>query len=307
MADGTIQYRARNTVDPPGINGQAVYNGTNGVDRIYGGNDNDTFWGGPGNDIIEGGGGADVALGGEGDDIITDLGGDDVPKGGPGNDAIDAGPGLDILMGGEGKDFTNGGANANETFGGADDDFIYLGQSLDAALGDSGDDWEEGGDQPDLLIGDSSNLFFQDDSQIPGHDILIGQGGDDDYDMEGGNDVGVAGQGIEKVAGASGYDFEIGQGDPGAQDADLALPIPPLDILQVGVRDKFNEVEALSGWKFDDKLRGDDIVPAAVGGAGFIGCDALDQAGIDMIAGLDPLLPTLNTPLADVVSGLGIG
>jgi hypothetical protein len=302
MADGTIQYRARNTVDPPGINGQAVYNGTNGADRVYGGNDNDTFWGGPGNDVIEGGGGADVALGGDGDDIITDLAGDDVPKGGPGNDAIDAGPGLDIVMGGEGKDFTNGGANANETFGGADDDFIYLGQSLDAALGDSGDDWEEGGDQPDLLIGDSSNLFFLDDSQVPGHDILIGQGGDDDYDMEGGNDVGVAGQGIEKVAGASGYDFEIGQGDPGAQDADLALPIPPLDILQVGVRDKFNEVESLSGWKFDDKLRGDDIVPAAVGGAGFIGCDVLDQNGINMIAGLDPLLPPLNTPLADVVA-----
>ncbi len=275
--DGTIQYRAFNSVDPPGINGQAVYNGTGGVDRIRGGNDNDTFWGGLGNDVIEGGAGADVALGGEGSDIITDLGGDDVPKGGPGNDALDGGPGLDILMGGTGKDFTNGGANANETFGGADDDFIYLGQSLDAAFGDSGDDWEEGGDQPDLMQGDSGNLFFLDDSQTPGSDILVGQGGDDDYDMEGGDDIGVGGSGIEKVAGASGYDWEIGQGEPQAQDLDLALPIPPLDILQVGVRDKFNEVEALSGWKFDDKLRGDDLVPAQVGGAGFIGCDALDQ------------------------------
>ena len=147
-------------------------------------------------------------------DIITDLGGDDVPKGGPGNDAIDAGPGLDILMGGTGKDFTNGGANANETFGGADDDFISMGSSLDAAFGDSGDDWEEGGDQPDLMQGDSGNLFFLDDSQMPGSDILIGQGGDDDYDMEGGDDIGVGGSGIEKVAGASGFDWEIGQGEP---------------------------------------------------------------------------------------------
>ena len=81
--------------------------------------------------------------------------------------------------------------------------------------------------------------------------------------MEGGDDIGVGGSGIEKVAGASGYDWEIGQGEPQAQDMDLALPIPPLDILQVGVRDKFNEVEALSGWKFDDTLRGDDLVPAA--------------------------------------------
>jgi len=302
LADGTIQYRQFNSEDPSGINAQAVYNGTDEVDRVRGGNDNDTFWGGPGNDVIEGGSGSDVALGGEGDDKITDLAGDDVPKGGPGNDAIDAGPGLDIIMGGTGKDFTNGGANANETFGGDGDDFVYLGQSLDAAFGDSGDDWEEGGDQPDLMQGDSGNLFFLDDSQKPGHDILVGQGGDDDYDMEGGDDIGLGGSGIEKVAGASGYDWEIGQGEPQAQDMDLDLPIPGLDILQVGVRDKFNEVEALSGWNFDDTLRGDDLVPTAVGGAGFIGCDALDQAGLDRIDGLDDLVPPLNTPLASVVN-----
>ena len=35
--DGTIQYRARNGIDPSGINGQSVYNGTAGVDRIAGG------------------------------------------------------------------------------------------------------------------------------------------------------------------------------------------------------------------------------------------------------------------------------
>ncbi|TFD28625.1 heme peroxidase [Cryobacterium lyxosi] len=302
MPDGTIKYRARNTVDPAGINGQAVYNGTGQVDRIYGGNDNDTFWGGLGNDLIEGGGGADVALGGEGSDIITDVAGDDVPKGGPGNDAIDAGPGLDIIMGGEGKDFTNGGANANTTFGGADDDFIMLGESLDAALGDGGDDWEEGGNQPDLMIGDSSNLFFLDDSQKPGNDFMIGQGGDDDYDMEGGDDIGVGGPGIEKVAGGSGYDWSTGQGDPQAQDSDLALPIAPLDILQVGVRDKYNEVEALSGWKLNDTLRGDDRVPSAVGGGGFIGCDVVDQAGVDRIAGLDALIPEFTTTLASVVA-----
>ena len=304
--DGTIQYRARNSVDPSGINGQSVYNGTAGVDRIAGGNDSDTFWGGLGSDRIEGGDGADVALGGEGPDIITDLNGDDVPKGGPGNDAIDAGPGLDIIMGGEGKDFTNGGANANETFGGDGDDFIMLGESLDAAFGDSGDDYEEGGNQPDLMQGDSGNLFFLDDSQQPGSDILVGQGGDDDYDMEGGNDIGVGGPGIEKVAGASGYDFEIGIGDPQRTDMDLAIPLVPLDILEVGVRDKFNEVEAVSGGDLNDILRGDDVVPSQVGGGGFIGCDVLDQKGLDQINGLDALVPALATPLADVV-GISAG
>jgi hypothetical protein len=156
------------------------------------------------------------------------------------------------------------------------------------------------------MQGDSGNLFFLDDSQMPGSDILIGQGGDDDYDMEGGDDIGVGGSGIEKVAGASGYDWEIGQGEPQAQDMDLALPIAPLDILTVGVRDKFNEVEALSGWKYDDKLRGDDAVPSEVGGGGFIGCDVLDQTGLDRISGLDPLVPALDsaagTPLATVVA-----
>jgi hypothetical protein len=308
MPDGTIKYRNRNTVDPAGINGQSVYNGTDpvagvgdGVDRIYGGNDTDTFWGGLGDDIIEGGDGADVALGGEGDDIITDMGGDDILKGGPGNDAIDAGPGLDIIMGGEGKDFTNGGLQINITFAGADDDFVMLGQGQDEAFGDGGDDWLEGGDMPDLMIGDSGNLFFLDDSQRPGHDILIGQGNDDDYDMEGGDDIGVGGPGIEKVAGGSGFDWEIGQGDPQPQDADLALPIVG-DILTVGVRDKFNEAEALSGWKFDDKLRGTDLAPATIGGGGFIGCDVLDQAGLDRIDGLDAIVPTLNTAANTVIA-----
>jgi len=42
--NGTIQYRQFNTVDPSGINGQSVYNGTSRNDRVCGGNDHDTFW-----------------------------------------------------------------------------------------------------------------------------------------------------------------------------------------------------------------------------------------------------------------------
>lgn len=302
MPDGTIKYRASNSVDPVGINGQAVYNGTDRADRVHGGVDNDTFWGGQGNDVIEGGDGADTVLGGEDNDVVTDLAGDDILKGGPGNDALDGGPGLDLMLGGDGKDFINGGANSNETFAGEGDDFVIAGEGLDGVFGGGGDDWAEGGDSPDLLIGDSSNLFFLDDSQKPGHDILIGQGGDDDYDMEGGDDIGLAGPGIEKVAGASGFDWEIGAYDPQPQDADLNLPIAPLDILQVGVRDRYNEVEALSGGPFADTLRGDDLTPRTVGGGGFIGCDVLDQAGVDRILGLDQLIPSLPTPVEDVIN-----
>jgi Ca2+-binding RTX toxin-like protein len=300
MPDGTVRYRLSNSVDPPGINGQAVYNGTDAPDRIWGGADNDTFWGGLGVDIIEGGDGADVALGGEGNDVITDNAGDDVPKGGPGNDALDGGPGLDIVMGGDGDDFTNGGSNINETFLGEGDDFAIAGTGTDAVFGDGGSDWAEGGDQPDLLIGDSSSLFF-DDHNRPGHDILIGQGGDDDYDMEGGDDIGVAGPGVEKNAGASGWDWMTGLNDPQPQVMDLELPI--VEVLPVNeVRDRFNEIEALSGWNLNDTLRGDDVIPSQVAAGGFIGCDALDQNGLNRITGLDPLIPPLTIPSAPIVA-----
>ena len=113
--------------------------------------------------------------------------------------------------------------------------------------------------------------------------------------MEGGDDIGVAGPGIEKNAGAAGFDWSIGLGDPQAQDADLALLIVAAGLAVIEVRDRFNEVEALSGWKFNDILRGDDVMPRQVGGGGFIGCDALDQAGLDRIAGLDAIVPPLRT------------
>ncbi|MFI7372279.1 peroxidase family protein [Actinoplanes sp. NPDC049668] len=310
MPDGTIRYRARNSVDKPGINAQSVFAGTDDRDRVGAGNDNDTVWGGEGDDVIEGGAGNDIALGGEGDDVLTDLGGDDISKGGPGEDAIDGGPGLDLILGGDGRDFTNGGANANLTFGGEGDDLLFAGEGEDMLWGDAGDDWAEGGDSPDLLQGDSGNLFFLDDSNKPGHDVLIGQGGDDDYDMEGGDDIGVQGPGIEKNAGGSGFDWSIASrpdqgGDDQPVDADLDLPLIPLDILAAGVRDRYNEVEALSGGARDDILRGDDVIPSTIGGAGFLGCDALDAAGIARIAGLDRIITSLPTAASAVGNQTG--
>src|SRR4029079_7180271 len=172
--DGTVQYRARNAVDPSGINGQAVYNGTAVVDRVFGGNDNDTIYGAAGNDILEGNGGDDTTIGGDGNDIITDLDGADVPKGGDGNDAIDAGPGDDVPMGGNGADFILGGANDNESFAGEGNDFINAGQGADAVFGDGGDDWIQGGTGQDLLQGDHGAPFFDDPAEVrPGNDIFV--------------------------------------------------------------------------------------------------------------------------------------
>ena len=222
--DGTIQYQEKNTVDPSGINGQSVYNGTAAVDRVSGGNDNDTFWGNDGNDVIEGGGGDDVALGGNGDDRLTDFAGADVSKGGPGNDYINTGIGDDIMMGGDGQDFTNGGANDNETFAGPGNDFVQAGDGADAVFGDGGDDWIQGGSGQDLLIGDHGAPFFDDPAQTkPGNDIFVGQVGENDYDAEGGDDIMTSNAAIDRFAAAAGYDWATHQYDTVGADDDMNI------------------------------------------------------------------------------------
>jgi Ca2+-binding RTX toxin-like protein len=302
--DGTFQYRLRNSEDPPGINGQSVYQGSNAVvDRVFGGNDNDTIWGAGGNDILDGGGGDDNVLGGEGNDVITDLDGLDVLEGGADNDAIDSGPGDDLILGGDGSDFSNGGLNDNETFAGPGDDFIIAGAGADVVFGDGGDDWVEGGSGQDLLQGDHGAPFFDDPGEShPGHEVMIGQVGENDYDVEGGDDLMSQNSAVDRNAGAGGFDWAFHQYDTVGADDDMkinqvldALPLP-----LVVNRDRWQETEADSGSAFNDIIRGDDDIPSAVGGGGFTGCDALDQAGVDRIRGLDQLVATLPTPLATV-------
>jgi Ca2+-binding RTX toxin-like protein len=295
--DGTIQYRARNSVNPSGINGQSTYNGTDVVDRIFGGNDNDTLWGNGGDDILEGNGGDDNTLGGDGNDIITDLDGADVLKGGDGNDAIDGGPGDDIIMSGNGSDFTNGGSFDNETFGGPGNDFIQLGQGADAAFGDSGDDWMQGGSGQDLIQGDHGAPFFDDPAEShPGNDVMVGQVGENDYDTEGGDDLMSQNSAIDRNAGAGGFDWAFHQYDTVGADDDMAINnnLLGLNLPLVVNRDRWQETEGDSGSPFNDVIKGDDETPAGVGGAGFTGCDALDQDGLNRITGLAELVPSLT-------------
>ncbi len=295
--NGTWQYRQFNNVDPSGINGQSVYNGTANEDRIFGGNDNDTFWGGDGRDWIEGNGGDDVALGGPGNDIITDLAGADVPKGGPGNDAIDAGIGDDIPMGNAGSDFINGGANDNESFAGPGNDFVIAGQGADAVFGDGGDDWIEGGTGQDLLQGDHGAPFFDDPAETaPGNEVFVGQVGENDYDAEGGDDMMSQNAAVDRNAGAGGFDWAFHQYDTAAADDDMMINnnLGGLPIQVIVNRDRWQETEADSGGSFNDVIKGTDGVlgtPRLISGGGFSGCDAIDQAGLARISGLAALLP----------------
>ena len=301
MPDGTIKYKQFNTVDPSGINGQSVYNGTDGVDRIYGGLDNDTLWGQDGNDVLEGGGGDDVTLGGNGNDIITDLDGADNLKGGPGDDAIDGGPGNDLISGNDGADFINGGANDNEEFGGEGNDYIMAGAGTDAPFGDGGDDWMEFGTGQDIGAGDHEAPFFDDPGEFnPGNDVMIGQPGENDYDAEGGDDVMAMNSAIERNAGAGGFDFAINQYNtvPANDDMMINNNQGGLPIQVIVNRDRWQETESDSGSSFNDVIKGTDNVvgiPRLIGGAGFQGCDAIDAAGLARVQGLSAILPPVAT------------
>lgn len=314
--DGTLQYRATNSVDPPGINGQAVYNGTAGADRVQGGNDNDTFWGAAGADRIEGGGGDDVALGGDGNDVITDLDGADVPKGGPGNDAVDGGPGGDIVHGNAGRDLLLGGSGDNETFAGDGDDLVSAGTGADAVFGGGGDDWIQGGSGQDLLQGDHGAPFFDDPAEPrPGNDVFIGQVGENDYDAEGGDDVMSQNAAVDRNAGGGGFDWAIHQYDTVAADDDMMINnfLGGVPIQNVVQRDRWQETEADSGGPGDDVLKGTDkaaATPRLLGGGGFTGCNAVDQAGLDRIGGLADLLPPISSwvgEAADVAAASASG
>jgi Ca2+-binding RTX toxin-like protein len=295
MPDGTIRYAGPL---------HAVFNGTSGADKLRSSEGDDTIRGNDGNDTVEGGDGADNLIGGLGDDILTDLFGDDTIKGGDGNDYISSGQGFggDLNQGGRGNDFIVGGNDMTETFAGPGDDFVMAGDAEDTVFGDDGDDWIEGGTGPFNLLQGDNGAPFQDDPNEPGHDVLDGQGGETDFDAEGGDDIMMMGPVIQRAEGMLGFDWSIHKGDPQPADSDMRITglLPPsVDVN----RDRFDLVEGLSGWTFNDILRGDDRVTADLAVN-----HELNQAGIVRIAGLAAILPAAATSFSGgniIVGGAG--
>ena len=141
-------------------------------------------------------------------------------------------------------------------------DFVIAGDSSDTVFGNEGDDWIEGGAQADLLQGENGDPFQEGRT---GDDVIVGDGGDDDYGSEGGDDVMVTGPGIERNEGMIGFDWVTHRGDPQPANADMrftGLLPPDLD----NIRDRFDNVEGLSGWDKSDVLRGDDTDAAEMAG-----------------------------------------
>ncbi|WP_306226554.1 peroxidase family protein [Bosea beijingensis] len=276
--------------------------GTDGDDVIVSGGGDDSVWGRGGNDRIEAGYGVDKIHGGDGDDIITnsgtDIGATDMLHGEGGNDVIHAGSGLALVFGNEGKDVLITGPDGKEAFGGLGDDFILGGEGGDFLLGNEGDDWIEGGGGFDTTAGDNSELFFN--STIIGHDVMFAGTDEHDFDAESGDDIMVQGESVMRNEGMLGFDWAIHKGNPQDADDDLLTPIFTTDAQDI-LRDRFDAVEALSGWTGNDSLKGDNRgnVPAAgevpagpplAGAEGTMVGHELSQAGVNRIDGLRAVL-----------------
>ena len=257
-AVSSLVERGENYIRYNGLD-HVVIAGTEGDDTIISGGGDDTIRGFGGDDYIEAGYGVDKVHGGDGDDIIvnsgTDIGEVDMLHGDDGNDVIHGGSGMALIFGGNGQDFLMTGPDGSEIRGGAGNDFMLGGNGPDMLFGNEGDDWIEGAGLFDYIAGDNGDLFFN--STIIGHDVLNGGSGDTDYDADSGDDIMFASEGIQKNIGMWGHDWVIHKGQMVGAEADMNFPVfatLPLEVL----RDRFSQVEGLSGWKFDDVLRGDD-------------------------------------------------
>ena len=280
-----------------------VLGGTEEDDTLIAGDGDDTLWGWGGNDTLEGGYGVDHVYGGDGDDVITnagtDIGETDFLHGQAGNDAIHGGSGLALIFGNEGSDFLVAGPDGKEIMGGRDNDFILGGDGVDFLLGNEGDDWIEGGGRFDTLAGENSELFFN--SSVIGHDVLNGNGNDTDYDAESGDDIMFQNEGIQRSNGMAGFDWAIHKDDPNAAHSDLGIPLFATQEAFI-LRDRFDLVEGLSGWKHDDVLTGrwepvgaraELNNTAAIPGPDSIlesYSNALLEKNVSLIAGLDALV-----------------
>ena len=237
-----------------------AFGGTDGNDTIIGSIGDDTLYGGLGNDRLEGGDGADLVLAGPGDDIITDYSGPDVIEGGPGNDAISSGNEEDVVFGDDGKDFIVNSSEALEGFGGLGDDFFYLGVHNDFIIGGEGDDWaEELGGGENIHRFDSNKVPETGESPVRGNDIAIAWGGNNDFDMESGDDIVVDGPGIERTEGQLGFDWQTFQLNEAGVNVDLDLDIfdrPVLPPSNDTIRNRYDRVEGLSGSDHPDILKG---------------------------------------------------
>jgi Ca2+-binding RTX toxin-like protein len=285
-----------------------VLGGTAGNDIIRSSIGDDTIYGDDGNDRLDGGDGNDQITGGAGDDIITDTGGDDVIHGMDGNDVVQAGNGGNLILGGAGQDFIITGEDVGEAFGGPGNDFILGSKANEFSFGNEGDDWIERGTS-DGAAGDNFDPIGAE--PIRGNDVIIGDGGPDNVDGEGGDDiyVGTASE-ADRFIGFGGFDWATYKNDTLGVTIGLDATFhffdqPVVPGSNTSVLARLDLVEGLSGSMHDDYLVGDNSAAAAIAVAGD-GGSVLTNPGL--IHGLQDFLNTmLGTPTTPVVTSFGGG
>ncbi|MBJ6125028.1 peroxidase family protein [Microvirga splendida] len=299
--DGVVDYLRYNGLD------HVLMQGTNNAEKIVAGGGDDSVWGLGGDDTIEAGYGVDKIHGGKGNDIITNSGTDigevDMLHGEEGDDVIHGGSGMALVFGNEGSDYLIAGPDGKEVFGGLGNDFILGGEGGDFLLGNEGDDWIEAGDGFDTTAGDNSELNFN--STIIGHDVMFAGENEHDFDAESGDDIMVQGESVMRNEGMFGFDWAIHKFNSENADSDLLTPIFTTDEADI-LRDRFDQVEALSGWDNNDVLKGDNRsefgdgeappIPGANVEASDFSNNELTQEGIDRIANLRALLGDFAKP-----------
>jgi Ca2+-binding RTX toxin-like protein len=283
-----------------------VIGGTGLNDIIFSGAGDDTLYGDAGNDRLDGGHGNDEINGGAGDDIITDTGGDDVIHGGDGNDVIQGGNGANLILGGFGSDFIVSGEDGSEVLGGPGNDFILGSKANEFSFGNEGDDWIERGTS-DGAAGDNFDPLGNE--PVKGNDVFLGDGGPDNTDGEGGDDMYIATPSeADRFIGFGGFDWATYKLDPVGVTVSLDSnerffdqPIVPGSASSILSR--LDLVEGLSGTHFGDFLLGNDDDAAALAGAG---ADAEGSILLhpNLINGLQTFLnqmvgrsPTATTPV----------
>ncbi|KEX92854.1 heme peroxidase [Pseudomonas putida] len=294
-----------------------VLGGAAGNDIIISGEGDDTLYGDGGNDRLEGGAGNDAVLGGAGDDIITDSFGDNRLEGNAGNDVIIAGSmlaGGNLILGGDGQDFIVTTEDITTTFGGQGDDFILGAKTNLPPTGNEGDDWIEKGTQ-DGAPGDNFAPLLTDDTI--GNDIFVGGGGFDEMIGEGGDDIFVGSDAQDKMDGMSGFDWVTYKNDRVGVTVDLSLAalaqphgnapnqnagvFNPVGASPASILDRFAEVEGLSGSKFADVLKGDDVDADTIINHGGTTGSALTN--VALIRGLEQFLADAGLPTTGFATG----
>ncbi|WEL57448.1 peroxidase family protein [Pseudomonas kermanshahensis] len=294
-----------------------VLGGTAGNDIIISSEGDDTLYGDGGDDRLEGGAGNDAVLGGAGDDIITDSFGDNRLEGNAGNDVIVAGSmGVagNLILGGDGQDFIITTEDISTTFGGQGDDFILGAKTNLPPTGNEGDDWIEKGTQ-DGAPGDNFAPLLGD--EVVGNDIFVGGGGFDEMIGEGGDDIFVGSDAQDKMDGMSGFDWVTYKNDQVGVTVDLSLAalaqphgnapnqnagvFNPVGASPASILDRFAEVEGLSGSKFGDVLKGDDVDAVTILNHG--GATGSALTNVALIHGLQQFLADAGLPTTGFATG----